>query len=68
MTELATLIEQHGLILNIDYNPFEEVYNIDIYDGKVHVYNSFDDKGSLVVLLQCAYNATIEYIKKRQEI
>lgn len=64
--ELSTLCEQNKLSLNIDYTPTEEVWSIDIDDNKVNVYNSFIYKGSIVILLQNAYNAAIEYVKKRR--
>ena len=60
------ILKVNKLSLNIDYTPTEEVWSIDIDDNKVNVYNSFIYKGSIVILLQNAYNAAIEYVKKRR--
>lgn len=63
--ELATLCEQHGLELHISYNASEEAWDCDVYDGKTGVFTSFIFKHSLAILLQNAYNSTLEYIKKQ---
>lgn len=68
ISELATLCEQHGLSVNIEYTTNEEAWDIDIDDGKENIYNSFICKGSIVILLQNAYNATFEYLKRNERL
>lgn len=63
--KLTALCERHGLELYISYNASEEVWDCDVDDGKTRVFNSFIFKAGLTDLLQSAYNATIEYIKKQ---
>lgn len=64
--ELAALCEQYHFTLALDYNATEEVWSVDISRGKTHVYNSFIFKGTIAPLLQNAYNAMAEYIKKER--
>lgn len=66
--KLTTLCERHGLELYISYNASEEVWDCDVDDGKTRVFNSFIYKGSLVVLIQNAYNATFEYLKAHERL
>lgn len=66
--ELALICEQHVLELYIAYNASEEVWDCDIDDGKTRVFSSFIYKHSLTILLQNAYNATLEYIKKQNYV
>lgn len=68
ISELAKLCEQHGLSVNIEYTANEEAWDIDIDNGKENIYNSVIYKGSLVVLLQNAYNATFEYLKRNERL
>lgn len=66
INELATLCEQYHFTLTLDYNATEEVWSVDISRGKTHVYGTFIYKGSIATLLQNAYNAMVEYVKKER--